>query len=90
MKDLDSKLEFKTSNSYLVFKILFDYYEKRTKLATTRLTWENIGEYKEVDSLRIIFIPPFPKGIKNPLALMISKIRIAEYLDEYSLNSVNK
>ena len=51
MEDLESKLEFKTSNSYLVFKILFDYYEKRTKLATTRLTWENIGEYKEVDSL---------------------------------------
>ena len=41
-ESFESKLYFENNNSYLVFKILFEYYEKRTRLATTKLTWENI------------------------------------------------
>ena len=61
MEYFESKLDFEDNNSYLFFKILFEHYEKITSLATTRLTWENIWEYEEVNSFEVIFIPPFPK-----------------------------
>lgn len=83
-------LEFETHNSYLTFRILSEYFENKTKLATTMLTWENIEKHEEINSLRVIFIPPFSKEIKNPLAYMISRMRILEYLNDYSLNATNE
>ena len=64
--------------------------KKITSLATIRLTWENIWEYEEVNSFKVVFIPPFSKEIKSLLAFMISRMRIFEYLNEYSLNATNE
>ena len=84
-------LIFDDDRSYLIFTILFDYFKEKTKLATTQLTWENILEYKEFNFTHQIYLPPIiTEGIKNPLALVISRMRITEFLNEYELNATNE
>lgn len=91
MDDVMDTLVFDNNKSYLVFKILSDYFQEKTKLAITQLTWENILEYKEINFTHQIYLPPIIiEGIKNPLALVISRMRITEFLNEYELNATNK
>ena len=84
-------LIFYDNKSYLVFTILFDYFKEKTKLATTQLTWENVLKYKEINFTHKIYLPPITtEGIINPLALVISRMRITEFLNEYELNATNE